>query len=71
MHTGFAGQLRYLVFQNFLTVLVLAKLLLRFGFLAAEIGEVGFGLSHGITLLYNISGIRHFYWFVVHYTQSM
>ena len=43
MHTGFAGQLRYLVFQNFLTVLVVAKLLLRFGFLAAEIGEVGFG----------------------------
>ena len=24
MHTGFAGQLRYLMFQNFLTVLVVA-----------------------------------------------
>ena len=27
-------------------------LLLCFGFFAAEIGEVGFGFGHGITLLY-------------------
>jgi hypothetical protein len=46
------------MFQNFLTVLVVAKLLLRFGFLAAEVGKVSFGLSHGITLLYNISGFN-------------
>ena len=39
MHTGLAGQLRYLVFQNFLPVLVVAQLLFCFGFLAAEIGD--------------------------------
>ena len=38
MHTGFAGQLRYLMLQNFLAVLVVAQLLLGFGFFAAEIG---------------------------------
>ena len=54
MHTGLAGQLRYLVFQNFLPVLVVAQLLLRFGLFAAEIGKVGFGLRHSITLLYKI-----------------
>ena len=32
MHTGFAGQLRYLMLQNFLAVLVVAQLLLGFGF---------------------------------------
>ena len=71
MHTGFAGQLRYLMLQNFLAVLVVAQLLLGFGFFAAEIGKGGFGLGHGITLLYNISDIRHFCWFVVHYIQSL
>ena len=45
MHTGLAGQLRYLVFQNFLPVLVVAQLLFCFGFLAAEIGEIGFRLG--------------------------
>ena len=45
MHTGFSGQLRYLVFQNFLPVLVVAQLLFCFGFLAAEIGEIGFRLG--------------------------
>ena len=36
------------------------QLLLCFGFFATEIGEVSFWLGHGITLLYNISDIRHF-----------
>lgn len=35
-------------------MLARAQLLLRFGFLAAEIGKVGFRLGHGITLLYKI-----------------
>ena len=52
MHTGLAGQLWYLVFQNFLPVLVVAQLLFCFGFLAAEIGEIGFRLVNGITLLF-------------------
>ena len=37
-------------------------------FFVAEVGKVGFGLGHGITLLYSISDIRYFCWFVVHYT---
>ena len=45
MHTGFAGQLRYLMLQNFLAVLVVAQLLLGFGFFAAEIGKVGFSVG--------------------------
>ena len=34
-----------MVFQNFLPVLVVAQLLFCFGFLAAEIGEIGFRLG--------------------------
>ena len=41
-----------LAFKDLLPVLTRAQLLLCFGFFAAEIGNVGFGLGHGITLLF-------------------
>ena len=68
MHTLSPIQFRHLAFKDFLPVLARAQLLLCFVFFVAEVGKVGFGLGHGITLLYSISDIRYFCWFVVHYT---
>ena len=54
MHTLSPVQLRHLAFKNFLSVLTRAQLLLCLGFFAAEVGKVGFGFGHGITLLCKI-----------------
>ena len=45
MHTRLAGQFRHLAFENLFSVLIVAQLLFCFGFFAAEIGKVGFGLG--------------------------
>ena len=52
MHTLSPVQLRHLAFKDPLSVLTRAQLLLCFGFFVAEVGKVGFGLGHGITLLF-------------------
>ena len=45
MHTLSPVQLRHPALKDFLPVLVVAQLLFCFGFLAAEIGEIGFRLG--------------------------
>ena len=39
-------QLQHLAFKDFLPVLTRAQLLLCFGFFAAEVGKIGFGLDN-------------------------
>ena len=64
MHTLSPIQLRHPAFKDLLPVLTSAQLLLCFGFFAAEVGKVGFGLGHSITLLLFLTHIGFFLFFV-------